>query len=146
MDSASQVRFLRRICVAVGMVAASTTVPAHAQRAVSEQMLLNAQNDGANWIMAPRDYSSTRYSPLTQIDTSNVKRMVPVWTFSFGTLDAQNTTPLVLDGVMYVTSSHGRIFAVDARTGAMKWMYAHPMPDDIGKMLCCDLGNRGAAL
>lgn len=146
MGTASQVRFLRHISAAVGMAAAFATLPAHAQRPVTEQMLLNAQNDAANWIMAPRDYSSTRYSPLTQIDTSNVKRMVPVWTFSFGTLDAQNTTPLVLDGVMYVTSSHGRIFAVDARTGAMKWMYSHPMPDDIGKMLCCDLGNRGAAL
>ena len=115
-------------------------------RDVSDQMLLNAANDPANWIMAPRDYSSTRYSPLAQVNTSTVKRLVPVWSFSFGVLDAQNTTPLVLDGVMYVTSSHGKIFAVDARNGAPIWSYSHPLPEGIGKMLCCDLGNRGAAL
>lgn len=146
MDTSSPVKYLCHVAAALGMASAFAAGPAAAQRSVTDQMLLNAQNDGANWIMAPRDYSSTRYSPLAQIDASNVKRMVPVWTFSFGTLDAQNTTPLVLDGVMYVTSSHGRIFAVDARSGAMKWMYAHPMPEDIGKMLCCDVGNRGAAL
>ena len=117
-----------------------------AARDVSDQMLLNAASDPANWIMAPRDYSSTRFSPLTQVNTATVKRLVPVWSFSFGVLDAQNTTPLVLDGVMYVTSSHGRIFAVDARTGTPIWSYSHPLPEGIGKMLCCDLGNRGAAL
>ncbi len=137
---------LRMLCAALGLAAATAAAPVAAQRSVTDEMLLNAANDPANWIMAPRDYSSTRYSPLEQVNAGNVKRLVPVWSFSFGVLDAQNTTPLVLDGVMYVTSSHGRIFAVDARTGAPKWMYAHAMPDDIGKMLCCDLGNRGAAL
>jgi alcohol dehydrogenase (cytochrome c) len=135
-------RSQRALCAAVLFAAA----PAYAQRPVTEQMLLNAANDADNWIMAPRDYSSTRYSPLAKINTSNVRRLVPVWSFSFGVLDAQNTTPLVLDGVMYVTSSHGRIFAVDARTGTMKWQYTHALPEGIGKMLCCDLGNRGAAL
>jgi len=146
MKTASPGKLVRLLIAGAAVAAAFGTGTAHAQRPVTDQMLLNAQNDAANWIMAPRDYASTRYSPLTQVNAGNVKRMVPVWSFSFGTLDAQNTTPLVLDGVMYVTSSHGRIFAVDARTGAMKWMYAHAMPDDIGKMLCCDLGNRGAAL
>jgi alcohol dehydrogenase (cytochrome c) len=136
---------LRLLCTAAAVACGMAASPASA-RSVTDEMLLNAGNDANNWIMAPRDYSSTRHSPLAQVDTGNVRRLVPVWTFSFGVLDAQNTTPLVLDGVMYVTSSHGRIFAVDARSGAMKWQYAHAMPDDIGKMLCCDLGNRGAAL
>ena len=61
---------------------------------------------------ARRDYAGTRFSPLTKINTGNVKKLVPVWSFSFGTLDAQNTTPLVLDGVMYVTAAHAKIFAV----------------------------------
>ncbi|MCC7546670.1 MAG: PQQ-dependent dehydrogenase, methanol/ethanol family [Burkholderiales bacterium] len=146
MNTTSPAKYLRLVAALAGIAAATGAGTASAQRAVTDQMLLNAQNDGANWIMAPRDYSSTRYSPLAQIDTRNARRLVPVWTFSLGVLDAQNTTPLVLDGVMYVTSAHGRIYAVDARTGTMKWMYAHPMPEDIGKMLCCDVGNRGAAL
>jgi alcohol dehydrogenase (cytochrome c) len=133
------------MCAALA-AATLLAAPAAAQRPVTDEMLLGAASDAGNWIMAPRDYANTRHSPLAQVTTGNVKKLVPVWSFSFGVLDAQNTTPLVLDGVMYVTSSHGRIFAVDARTGTMKWMYAHPMPDDIGKMLCCDVGNRGAAL
>ncbi|MCU0868664.1 MAG: PQQ-dependent dehydrogenase, methanol/ethanol family [Burkholderiales bacterium] len=113
---------------------------------VTDDMLLNAQRESSNWLMAGRDYAGTRYSPLAKVNTKNVKRLVPVWNFSFGTLDAQNTTPLVVDGVMYVTGSHGRIFAVEAATGKELWSYAHPLPENIGKMMCCDVGNRGAAV
>jgi len=139
------------LCAALALAAglAAGLPPALAQvkhTPVTDEMLLGAGQDANNWIMAPRDYSSTRFSPLTRINTTNVKRLVPVWSFSFGVLDAQNTTPLVLDGVMYVTASHGRIFAVDARTGRQIWSYTHALPEGIGKMLCCDLGNRGAAL
>ncbi len=84
---------------------------------VTDEMLVGAHKEANNWLMAGRDYSGTRYSPLAKISTKNVKRLVPVWSFSFGVLDAQNTTPLVVDGVMYVTASHGKIFAVEAATG-----------------------------
>ena len=113
---------------------------------VSNDMLLNASKDADNWRMAGRDYAGTRFSPLKQVNTKNIKRLVPKWTFSLGTLDAQNTTPLVSDGVMYVTASHGRTYAVDAKTGTMIWQYAHQLPEDVGKAMCCDIGNRGAAL
>jgi alcohol dehydrogenase (cytochrome c) len=146
--STASKRLLQRLVVPGLGALVLGIAPAMAQThtPVTDQMLLNAASDPDNWIMAPRDYASTRHSPLSKINTSNVRRLVPVWTFSFGTLDAQNTTPLVVNGVMYVTSSHGRIFAVDARTGSMLWQYSHPLPEGIGKMLCCDLGNRGAAL
>jgi alcohol dehydrogenase (cytochrome c) len=113
---------------------------------VTDEMLLGAQSESDNWRMVGRDYMSTRFSPLTQVNATNVKRLVPKWTFSFGVLDAQNTTPLVHDGVMYVTASHGRTFAVNAKTGSMIWQYNHPLPEDAGKNMCCDIGNRGAAL
>ena len=113
---------------------------------VTDDMLLNAHQDSDNWRMVGRDYASTRFSPLRQVTTKNIKRLVPKWTFSLGTLDAQNTTPLVHDGVMYVTAAHGRTYAVDAKTGAMIWQYAHQLPEDVGKSMCCDIGNRGAAL
>ena len=109
-------------------------------------MLLNAHKESNNWRMVGRDYMSTRFSPLNQVNTRNVKRLVPKWSFSFGVLDAQNTTPLIHNGVMYVTSSHGRTFAVDAKTGSMIWQYNHQLPEDVGKNMCCDIGNRGAAL
>ena len=113
---------------------------------VTDDMLLNAHKESNNWRMAGRDYMSTRFSPLNRVNTKNVKRLVPKWSFSFGVLDAQNTTPLIHDGVMYVTSSHGRTFAVDAKTGSMIWQYNHQLPEDVGKNMCCDIGNRGAAL
>jgi alcohol dehydrogenase (cytochrome c) len=113
---------------------------------VTDEMLLNAHKESDNWRMVGRDYMSTRFSPLTQVNAKNVRRLVPKWTFSFGVLDAQNTTPLIHNGVMYVTASHGRTFAVNARTGSMIWQYNHPLPEDAGKNMCCDIGNRGAAL
>jgi len=109
-------------------------------------MLLNAHKETNNWRMVGRDYMSTRFSPLNQVSAKNVKRLVPKWSFSFGVLDAQNTTPLIHNGVMYVTASHGRTFAVNAKTGAMIWQYNHQLPEDAGKNMCCDIGNRGAAL
>src|SRR5258708_491199 len=96
---------------------------------VTEDMLLNAHKETNNWRMVGRDYMSTRFSPLNQVNTKTVKRLVPKWTFSFGVLDAQNTTPLIHNGVMYVTASHGRTFAVNAKTGAMIWQWMVVLPD-----------------
>jgi alcohol dehydrogenase (cytochrome c) len=113
---------------------------------VTDEMLVGAAKEANNWLMVGRDYAGTRYSPLARINTKNVSRLVPVYSFSLGTLDAQNTTPLVVDGVMYVTASHAKIYAVEAASGKELWAYGHPLPDDIGKMMCCDVGNRGAAV
>jgi alcohol dehydrogenase (cytochrome c) len=134
------------LAAVVMALAAWGVAPAAAQSVVTDEMLLTAHMDPNNWLMAGRDYAGTRFSPLSKINTSNVKRLVPKWSFSLGTLDAQNTTPLVKDGVMYVTAAHSHIYAVDARTGRMIWKYAHPVAEGVGKVLCCDAGNRGAAL
>lgn len=126
--------------------AALTASGAAAQDRVTDRMLLEAGQDPNNWLMAPRDYSSTRYSPLSQIDLRTIRRLVPKWTFSFGVLDAQNTTPLVNGGVMYATASHGRVYAIDARTGDELWRYVDELPEGVAGKMCCDIGNRGAAL
>lgn len=120
--------------------------PAAAQDYVTDEMLLEAGQDPNNWLMAPRDYASTRYSPLAQVSTDTIGRLVPKWTFSFGVLDAQNTTPLVNNGVMYATASHGRTYAIDARSGAEIWRYVDELPEGVAGKMCCDIGNRGAAL
>jgi alcohol dehydrogenase (cytochrome c) len=128
--------------LAAGAVQAAE--PAHTP--VTDKMLVEAHKEANNWLMAGRDYAGTRYSPLAKINTKSVKRLVPVYSFALGTLDAQNTTPIVVDGIMYVTASHGKIYAVNAATGRELWSYSHPLPDNIGKMMCCDVGNRGAAV
>ena len=87
-----------------------------------------------------------RFSALDQINTKTVKDLVPVWSMSFGgeKQRGQESQPLVADGVMYVTASYSRLFAIDAKTGHKLWKYEHRLPDGI--MPCCDVVNRGAAL
>jgi len=126
------------------LLAASASVAA--QDYVTDEMLLEADKDPNNWLMAPRDYAGTRYSPLSQVDTDSISRLVPKWTFSFGVLDAQNTTPVVNNGVMYATASHGRTYAIDARTGDEIWRYVDELPEGVAGKMCCDIGNRGVAL
>ena len=87
-----------------------------------------------------------RFSPLAQINTANVARLTPAWSFSFGgeKQRGQESQPLIHNGKMFVTASYSRIFAVDLKTGAKLWKYEHRLPDGI--MPCCDVVNRGAAL
>src|SRR5471032_3156371 len=87
-----------------------------------------------------------RYSPLTQVNTKTVAKLVPAWSFSFGgeKQRGQESQPLIYKGKMFVTASYSRIFAMDMRTGAKLWKYEHRLPDGI--MPCCDVVNRGAAL
>jgi len=90
--------------------------------------------------------SQQRYSPLDKINTDNVAQLRPKWSFSFGDEKqrGQETQALVHDGVMYVTASYSRMFALDAKTGQKLWSYSHRLPDDIRP--CCDVVNRGAAI
>jgi len=87
-----------------------------------------------------------RYSPMTTINRDNVERLVPAWSFSFGDEKqrGQESQALVHDGVIYVTGSYSRLFALDARTGERLWEYSHRLPEGIRP--CCDVVNRGAAI
>jgi len=87
-----------------------------------------------------------RFSPLKQIDASNVARLVPAFSASLGgeKQRGQESQPIVYDGTIYVTGSYSRMFAFDARTGEEKWEYDARLPDGI--MPCCDVVNRGAAI
>ncbi len=91
-------------------------------------------------------YNAQRYSPLNQINSENVGKLVPAWAFSFGgeKMRGQETQPLVDDGVMYVTGSYSRMYAIDVKTGNNLWEYAERLPE--GLLTCCDVINRGAAL
>ena len=87
-----------------------------------------------------------RFSTLDLLNTDNVSSLQPVWAFSLGgeKQRGQQSQPMIKDGVMYITGSYSRVFAVDARTGAKLWQYDARLPDGI--MPCCDVINRGAAL
>ncbi|MBL28876.1 MAG: quinonprotein alcohol dehydrogenase [Rhodospirillaceae bacterium] len=112
---------------------------------VTDDMLLNADKDPANWLHYGRDYETTRYALQTQINPDTVKNLVPKWTLSFGTLDGQDSQAVVVNGTVYVTSSYNRVFSVDGRTGEINWKYERELPADVFPQLCCDVVNRGVA-
>ena len=87
-----------------------------------------------------------RYSPLNKINRYNVKKMYPAWAFSLGgeKQRGQETQPLIKDGVMYVTGSYSRMYAIDIETGEEIWQYDARLPEGI--LPCCDVVNRGAVM
>jgi alcohol dehydrogenase (cytochrome c) len=87
-----------------------------------------------------------RYSPLKSVSKENVGSLVPAWAMSLGgeKQRGQETQPLVKDGVMYITGSYSRMWAVDTKTGKELWQYDAKLPEGI--LPCCDVINRGAAL
>lgn len=110
---------------------------------VDDARLLAADRDAANWVLPGRDYGNRRFSPLAEIDASNVKRLVPKWIYQTGYAATFQTSPLVADGVMYLTAPFSHVMAVDAKTGRELWRYEHKSTQ---KKLCCGPANRGAAL
>jgi alcohol dehydrogenase (cytochrome c) len=87
-----------------------------------------------------------RHSPLTTLNKDNVKNLVPAWAFSLGgeKQRGQETQPIVHDGVMYITGSYSRMYAIDVKTGKELWQYDARLPEGI--LPCCDVVNRGAAI
>ena len=90
--------------------------------------------------------SGQRFSPLDKVNKENVGQLVPAWAMSLGgeKMRGQETQPLVKDGVMYITGSYSRMWAIDVKTGREIWQYDHRLPEGI--LPCCDVVNRGAAL
>ena len=121
-----------------------TAVPITA-RDVDSQRLIEAASEPQNWLTYGGTYNAWRYSPLDQIHRENVTDLSTAWVFQTGVVDGGfSTTPLVADGVMYITSSWNRVFALDAVTGKEKWHYYHPEPENFG--LLYGPWNRGVAL
>jgi alcohol dehydrogenase (cytochrome c) len=113
---------------------------------VTDSMLLDADKDPNNWLLYGRDYSSTRYSPLSQINQTNVSKLVPKWQLSFGVLDGQDSQAIAVNGTVYVTSSYNKVWSVDGATGKVNWKYERELPGDVFPKLCCDVVNRGVAV
>jgi quinohemoprotein ethanol dehydrogenase len=98
------------------------------------------------WLTYGRTYDEQRFSPLDRIDAGNVAQLGLAWAFDLDTPHrVQESTPLVIDGVMYVTSAWSKLFALDAKTGKQKWMFDPQVPGEAGVKACCDVANRGAA-
>jgi PQQ-dependent dehydrogenase (methanol/ethanol family) len=91
--------------------------------------------------------ANTRYSALSQVTSGNVKSLKVAWALQLGSIRSQESTPILVGDTLYVTSSHGpkNVFAVDARTGMVRWRYSPEVPSGIDQFACCDVNNRGVA-
>lgn len=114
--------------------------------AVDTARLVAADQDAANWMSYGRTYDEQRFSPLQSINTENVSQLKLAWYYDLDTAHrAQESTPLVIDGVMYVTSAWSKLFALDAATGKELWRFDPKVPGEAAINACCDVVNRGVA-
>ena len=113
---------------------------------VSPNRLANAQQDPNSWLTYGRDLGATRYSPLSQIDATNAGGLALAWKKSLGTPVSMEATPIVSNGVEYVTTGKSAIFALDAVTGKTIWKYTYNLPVSSYSKACCNIDNRGVTL
>ena len=111
---------------------------------VTSDRLAAAPSEPQNWLTYSGNYSSTRYSPLNQITPANVKNLKLQWVYQSPVAGNWQTTPLVVDGMMYVTQRLNDVVALDAATGRAFWIYRYtPAPD---RVVCCGANNRGLGI
>jgi quinohemoprotein ethanol dehydrogenase len=121
---------------------------AAAARARVDATRLLAANDPANagqWMSHGRDYSEQRFSPLAKVNADNVAQLGLAWYADFDTRRGQESTPLVIDGAVYVTTAWSKVFAYDAKSGKQLWRYDPQVPGEWAVNACCDVVNRGVA-
>ena len=136
---------------------ALTSLTAHgnaraAATSVTFERLLNARAEPQNWLTYYGTYDGQRYSPLNQIDRGNIADLRPAWVFQAAPIGliagpanfSFEATPIVVDGVMYLTGPDAHVWALDAATGETLWHYHHAIPIDVP--LCCGNVNRGVAV
>ena len=136
-------------------VAAAPPLPTHwttsdpignGAAAVTNEDLLAGTADPEKWLLYGGDYANFRHSPIDDITPANIADLQVVWAFPTGTHEQFEVSPTIYDGIMYITSSMNRLFALNAATGELYWRYDHPLPARADLKLCCGVVNRGAAI
>ena len=138
--------------LALGLAAVSllascaNTSPATKSAAVDDARLVGGSPDGADWLSYGRTYDEQRFSPLTQVSDGNVGQLGLAWSSDLDTARGQEATPIVVDGVMYVSTAWSMVKAYDAATGKPLWDYDPQVPREKLVDACCDAVNRGVAV
>jgi PQQ-dependent dehydrogenase (methanol/ethanol family) len=113
-------------------------------RSVSQEELSVAASNSTNFLHTNGNYDQTRYYTADQINKTNVGKLHPAWIFQTEVKESLETSPIIVDGVMYVTTSFSHVYALDAKTGEMYWHYKHKMGPIT--TFCCGPNNRGVAV
>jgi len=125
--------------------APAASAPPPAPAAVSAERLLNADTEPGNWMAHGRTYDEQRFSPLDSINDSNADRLGLSWYYDIPTRRGMQATPLMIDGILYVSGSWSMVYAFNAATGELLWQYDPKVPRAKARDLCCDAINRGVA-
>ena len=161
MRSTSKRRAAPIFSLAVLATAALTTLSAQAQSEIQggaaavgspvpkainvpQARLNGADKDSANFLHSNMNYAQTRYYPGAQINTGNVSKLRPAFTFQTEVLESMQTAPVVVDGIMFITTSYNHVYALDAVTGKEFWHYKHKQGPVT--TYCCGPNNRGVAI
>jgi PQQ-dependent dehydrogenase (methanol/ethanol family) len=126
--------------------AEKTAEPAGPRLEVDGARIEAADQEPENWLSHGRTYDEQRYSPLNQINNSNVGDLGLEWYFDFDTRRGLEATPIVVDGMLYTTGAWSQVFALDARSGELLWKYDPEVPGEWAVHACCDVVNRGVAI
>jgi len=113
---------------------------------IDDAYIANADNNPDNWVTYGKNYAEDRFSPLNEINKDNVGKLGLVWSVNLETNRGIEATPLVMDGIMFISGPWSKVFAVDARNGKMLWTFDPKVPGSYGEKACCDVVNRGLAL
>ncbi|MDI3258725.1 MAG: PQQ-dependent dehydrogenase, methanol/ethanol family [Sinobacteraceae bacterium] len=145
---------LRHVCslasavaITLGVTSTAAAPPAKspAER-IDDAAILANEKQGNDWLSYNLGYHEQRYSPLHQINRDTVGRLGLAWTYALDTERGVEASPIVVDGVMYVTGPWSVVHAVDARSGRRLWTYDPQVPRSYGAWACCDVVNRGVAV
>ena len=129
----------------LGLVCASARSAEPGDRPVDGARIAHADAEPGNWLTYGRTYDEQRFSPLARINDKNAQTLGLAWFADLDTNRAQEATPLIVDGVMYVSTAWSLVKAYDARTGRLLWDYDPQVHRELGVNACCDVGNRGVA-
>jgi len=114
------------------------------QGPVSLEMLSSGTANPEQWLHFGGDYNNFRHSPVTALNPQTISNLEVAWSFPTGTDMQFSVSPIVYDGIMYVSTSYNHLLALNAATGELYWRYDHPQPEDL--RICCGPANRGAAI
>ena len=113
---------------------------------IDDARLKSADANSGDWLSYGKNYNEDRFSSLKQINTSNIDSLGLAWSLELGTKRGIEATPIVVDGIMYVTGPWSIVYAIDARKGNLIWTYDPKVPKGYGEKACCDVVNRGVAV
>ena len=126
-----------------GGVAAQAKPMSSKLGAVTQKRLNGASGDKSNWLHVNGGYEQARYFQGNQINSGNVSKLRPAFIFQTAVTESMETAPLIVDGVMFLTTSYNHVYAIDAATGEEYWHYKHKMGPIT--VYCCGPNNRGVA-